>query len=85
MGCWFSVGPAMLTSKAGLAAVTAMPKSRIIPESDGPFGLIDERAALPWEAWSIVPKLAELWKENEEAVEYQLNDNFRFLVSDHEA
>lgn len=81
MGCWFSVGPAMLASKAGEAAVTGMPKNRIIPESDGPFGQVDERTALPWEAWSIVPKLAELWRDNEADVERQLIDNFRSLIA----
>jgi TatD DNase family protein len=82
MGCWFSVGPAMLASKAGLAAVIAMPKNRVIPESDGPFGQIDGRPALPWEAWSIVPKLAQLWHETEADVARRLGENFRSLAAD---
>lgn len=81
MGCWYSIGPPMLASKAGLAAIKAMPKNRIIPKSDGPFGSIDGRPALPWEAWSIVPTLAELWRETEVDVEHQLQDNFRSLVA----
>jgi TatD DNase family protein len=81
MGCWFSVGPAMLASKAGLAAVAAMPRDRVIPESDGPFGCVDERPVLPWEAWSIVPKLAELWHDIDIDVERQLSDNLRSLLS----
>lgn len=81
MGCWFSVGPSMLASKAGLAAVAAMPKDRVMPESDGPFGCIDDRAAFPWEAWSIVPKLGELWHDDEANVKLQLSANFRSLVS----
>ena len=59
MGCWFSVGPAMLASKQGVAAIAAMPRNRILPESDGPFGLVDRRAAFPWEAWTIKEKLAD--------------------------
>lgn len=81
MGCWFSVNPAMFESKAGLAAIAAMPESRVVPESDGPFTTIEERPALPWEAWSIVPKLGQLWKENETEVESQLLANFRSLTS----
>ena len=82
MKCWFSVGPAMLTSKRGLSAVEAMPREYILPESDGPFGQVGNRPALPWEAWSIVPKLAELWGDSKGEVEAQLLNNFRRLVAD---
>lgn len=82
MKCWFSVGPAMLTSRRGLLAVEAMPHEYILPESDGPFGQVSGRPALPWEAWSIVPKLAELWGVSKGEVEAQLLDNLRRLVID---
>ncbi len=82
MKCWFSVGPAMLTSKRGLSAVEAMPREYILPESDGPFGQIGGRPALPWEAWSIVPKLAEVWGDSKGEVEAQLLDNLRRLVAE---
>jgi len=81
MGCWFSVGPAMMASKAGISAVASMPKNRIIPESDGPFGRVDEQPALPWDAWSIVPKLGELWRDSDSEVERQLFSNFRSLAA----
>ena len=81
MKCWFSVGPTMLASQSGLAAIKAMPRNRIIPESDGPFGTVRGRSALPWEAWSIVSTLTELWRETEADVEHQLKDNFRTLVT----
>lgn len=82
MKCWFSVGPAMLTSRRGLSAVKAMPREYILPESDGPFGQVGGRPALPWEAWSIVPKFAELWGLSKGEVEAQLLDNLRRLVVD---
>ena len=82
MKCWFSVGPAMLTSKRGLSAVAAMPRDYILPESDGPFGQVEGRPALPWEAWTIAPKLAEMWNEPQGEVEAQLLDNLRRLVSE---
>jgi len=80
MKCWFSVGPAMLTSRRGLSAVKAMPREYILPESDGPFGQVSGRPALPWEAWSVVPILAELWGVSKGEVEAQLLDNLRRLV-----
>ncbi len=82
MNCWFSVGPAMLTSNRGLAAVAAMPRNRVLPESDGPFGMIAGRPAFPWEAWSVAPKLAELWGQPQGEVESQLMANFRRLASE---
>jgi TatD DNase family protein len=85
MKCWFSVGPAMLTSKRGLMAVKSMPREYILPESDGPFGQVAGRPALPWEAWTVVPKLAEMWRESEAEVEAQLLDNLRRLVAENHA
>ena len=80
MGCWFSVGPTMLTSRRGQAAAAAMPRDRVLPESDGPFGLLGGQPACPWEAWSMVPYLAGLWREPERDVEAQLLSNFKELV-----
>jgi TatD DNase family protein len=85
MKCWFSVGPAMLTSKRGISAVRAMPREYILPESDGPFGQIAGRPALPWEAWTIAPALAEIWRESRGEVEAQLLDNLRRLVAENSA
>jgi TatD DNase family protein len=82
MGCWFSVGPAMLTSERGRAATLAMPRDRILPESDGPFGLVQGRAASPWDAWAVVSMLAVLWREAEDAVASCLMSNFRTLMGD---
>lgn len=80
MGCWFSVGPTMLASARGQAAVVAMPRHRVLPESDGPFGLLAGQPACPWEAWSMVPYLASAWREPERDVETRLLTNFKELV-----
>ncbi len=85
MKCWFSVGPAMLTSKRGVSAVEAMPREYILPESDGPFGRVAGRPALPWEAWTIAPMLAEIWRDSQAEVEAQLLDNLRRLVVENHA
>lgn len=80
MECWFSVGWNMLISQRGRDAVAAMPRNRIIPETDGPFGARDDRPAWPWEAIEVVPMLAALWRENPADVAAQLDRNFRTLV-----
>jgi TatD DNase family protein len=40
IGCWFSVGPAMLKSKKGQEIASAIPRNRILTETDGPFATI---------------------------------------------
>jgi TatD DNase family protein len=80
MGCWFSVGPTMLLSKRGQAAAAAMPRDRVISESDGPFGLVDGKPAFPWQAWSVVSELSELWRESKNKVAVQLQENFKKLT-----
>jgi TatD DNase family protein len=80
MGCWFSVGPSMLSSARGSAALAAMPRERVLPETDGPFGLVMDHPAYPWDAWSIVPHLAEVWKETPHDAGIRLLRNFRALL-----
>jgi TatD DNase family protein len=80
-GAWFSVGPSMLRSQRGRVAAAAMPRDRVLPESDGPFGTIDGRPAYPWEAWDVVPQLASLWQVAPAEVEVQLIANFRKFVA----
>jgi TatD DNase family protein len=81
MGCWFSVGPSMLGSDKGRAAVAAMPPTRVLSESDGPFGLIERQPAFPWDAWGAIPHLAMTWGMPEHEAEERLQSNFRALVS----
>lgn len=37
LGCWFSVGPAMLVGERGRSLISRMPRDRILTETDGPF------------------------------------------------
>ena len=80
IGCWFSVGPAMLSSKNGRAAVSKMPHDRILPESDGPFGVVNGQPVYPWEAWRTAAMLAEICNEDVADVEHRLITNFRTVV-----
>lgn len=44
MGCWFSVGPAMLQGARGTELVARMPRDRVLTESDGPFARLEDPA-----------------------------------------
>jgi len=81
MGCWFSVGPTMLASARGMAGAAAMPHDRVLPESDGPFAVLEGRPAYPWDAWSIVPRLAELWGDTHEGAARTLRKNLKRLAT----
>jgi len=37
MGCWFSVGPAMVRGASGRRIIEQLPKESVLPETDGPF------------------------------------------------
>ncbi len=80
MGCWFSVGPAMLRSEKGKAIVIRIPRERVLTESDGPFAQIDGKSLWPWQVCEAVGQLSELWTTTREDVEKTLHDNMRNLV-----
>lgn len=81
LGCWFSVGPAMVSGAKGRALVADMPRERILTESDGPFAQMAGRALLPWDVAVTFPVLAELWSTDEAGVDRQLKANLRALGS----
>jgi TatD DNase family protein len=60
-GCWFSIGPAMFDSANGRALAAAMPRDRVVPESDGPFAKVAGKPVMPWSALRTAECLAPLW------------------------
>lgn len=78
--CWFSVGPGMVASPAGLRLIREMPKERVLTESDGPFTRIDERSAWPWDVAFACRGLANIWKCELPDVHGQLRKNLQALV-----
>ncbi|ABA57183.1 TatD-related deoxyribonuclease [Nitrosococcus oceani ATCC 19707] len=81
LGCWFSVGPAMLRSKRGKDLVMRMPRERVLTESDGPFAQIKERSIFPWEVNLAEAKLADLWDSDPGSTGQLLSENLNILLS----
>jgi TatD DNase family protein len=81
LGCWFSIGPAMLRSDKGRKLASEMPRTRILTETDGPFAQVDDRAAMPWDVDKAVQALAEAWGEPADAVQATLDENLRRLAT----
>lgn len=78
-GCWFSVGPAMLKGEKGRALANAMPRDRILTETDGPFAGPQNNPLRPADAWQAVRQLAMIWNTTVEACAAQLINNLRVL------
>ncbi|WP_081759255.1 Qat anti-phage system TatD family nuclease QatD [Thioalkalivibrio sp. HK1] len=81
LGCWFSVGPAMLASKRGRDLAKRMPQARVLTESDGPFARIGGKPILPWEVGAAVRGLAECWESDSTSVDRILNENLANLLA----
>ncbi len=81
--CWFSVGPAMLASKRGRFLATLMPKDRVLPETDGPFGQMDGAPLMPWHAELALPILAQVWNLPLDEVQEQMRWNLKNLGQQH--
>jgi TatD DNase family protein len=81
LGCWFSVGPAMLSGEKGRAMASIMPPDRLLTESDGPFAQIDGRPLFPWDTAAAERTLASIWGISDEEARHRLVDNLRRLTS----
>ncbi|KYK44765.1 hydrolase TatD [Bradyrhizobium liaoningense] len=80
LGCWFSVGPAMLHGEKGRKLAARMPRDRVLTETDGPFAMVDGRAAFPWDVDLALGTLGALWGVDKTSVQTTINDNFRRLI-----
>ncbi|MEJ7928287.1 Qat anti-phage system TatD family nuclease QatD [Sphingobium sp. AN641] len=79
-GCWFSVGPLMLSSAKGRRLVELMPRERVLTETDAPFAQIAGIPLMPWDVDRAFKPLSEIWRCDEVSVSNQLLGNLRSLV-----
>lgn len=80
LGCWFSVGPAMMVSLNGRKLVAQMPRERVVSESDGPFTKINGYHVMPWQAGTVVNQLCSMWNLSSEDATNILKANGSRLV-----
>lgn len=77
LGCWFSVGPAMLLSKSGQDIAAALPKNRLLTETDGPFTEVNGRTAMPTDVSIVLDYYAKIWGNDRASVEELTFSNFK--------
>lgn len=80
LGCWFSVGPAMLRSESGRRLASSMPADRVLTETDGPFARRGSAPLMPWHVVEAEASLAELWSVSRADIKERLASNLRTLV-----
>ena len=80
-GTWFSVGPAMLRGARGRSLVSAMPRNRVLPETDGPFATTRGRPLEPTDSCLVYRDLASLWGLEEDDVVATTRESFARLLS----
>ena len=81
LGCWFSVGPAMLHGRKGQDLVAKMPQERVLTETDGPLVMVEKRPVLPWEITIVEPGLQRIWGVSHGNLRETLRENLRRLVT----
>ena len=79
LGCWFSIGPAMLSSAKSREQVAMMPLDRVLTESDGPFAQQEGRPLYPWDTSRALDHLAGIWNRSTSDVRSILHQNLRRL------
>lgn len=80
IGCWFSVGPAMLNTKKGEELISMIPQNRILTETDGPFAKCDGNVLMPWDSDIAVKKLSLAWGQEIEQTDTILKENLKLLL-----
>lgn len=82
LGCWFSVGPAMLMGARGRRLVADMPHDRVLTESDGPFAQLNGEPIKPWQLERATHAVSEAWSLSDADVSLQIQRNLSMLIGD---
>ncbi|WP_105374332.1 Qat anti-phage system TatD family nuclease QatD [Neorhizobium huautlense] len=81
LGCWFSVGPAMLRGRKGRELLALMPRNRLLTETDGPFTSDGGIPFMPWDVEAALPIWADAWSCSISEVDRSIRLNLRKLLS----
>jgi TatD DNase family protein len=83
LGCWFSIGPAMLASEKGRALAARMPRERVLTESDGPFAQLNGEPVMPWHVENALRELSRIWSQPPQEVDQNIHRNLQSLLARH--
>jgi TatD DNase family protein len=81
LGGYFSVNDPAVLSRCGRQWIEAVPKSRIVTETDGPFCEVGSRSLWPGETSGAVSALGSIWNLPYEDVCAQIRENSGQLLA----
>ncbi|GAB6142418.1 TatD family hydrolase [Methylosoma difficile] len=79
MKCFFSINPIMVKSNNGKNLISKIPRNLVLPESDGPFTMLNGKPIMPWEAINVCSDLSQIWNIPISDTEDKLKNNFKYL------
>jgi len=71
----------MLNSTRAKKVISWLPENRVLLETDGPFGKVEGRPALPSDVELVIQFLSELWARPIRHVQSDLKSNLKKLVA----
>lgn len=80
-GLWFSINPAMLRSENGQRIIAALPRERIVTETDGPHSRVGRRASEPRDIPDVVKGLARVWSVSPAEARARVFDNMSTIAA----
>mgnify|MGYP001105531891 CR=1 FL=1 len=80
LGCYFSVGPAMLESARGKKVISWLPQERILLETNGPFAKVEGQALFPSDVGVVIDHLCILWNLDLENTSARVRQNLVTLI-----
>ena len=81
-GYLLSVNPMMTATTFGKKIISEIPRSQILTETDGPYGVYDNRELRPPDVKIVYEYLSEFWDNDFASVEKTIFSNFMTLVDD---
>lgn len=80
LGCYFSIGPAMLQSARGKKVISWLPIDRVLLETDGPFAKVEGQILFPSDVNVVVDYLGSLWDLELQSTLVQLRQNLVAII-----
>ena len=81
LGCWFSIGPAMLSSTSGRRIACLLPLDRVLPETDGPFATKNFLPLTPWDVTEVYQLLGDQHHIKQDVIEETIQNNLERMES----
>ena len=80
LGCYFSINAAMFTSERHLSMINAIPKDRLLTETDGPFTRVGDRLSVPSDVALVVKVLGGINNVPVDKMAEIIRSNLRALL-----